>query len=528
MNQSNWLPQLKSLVPKDAYGFTSVMYTIALEAWKRGLTVKFYKTYSKGKVRIRYAISSEGTEQTFQYSLADSIPKEARKITKNKETTKEYLLKANVPTPKGRSFGPESDIPEMVEFSKTLTYPLVIKPTSSSLGKGVTTGIMTEEELSTHLTYLRKDKGYENIIVEEEATGEDTRVFVVGYQVVSAYKRIPANVTGDGKHSIAELIEVKNNARLENPHASDYQIKINDDITTFLSKSNYSLDSVPAEGERVFLSDSTLHSLAAETVDVTDQLTEESKQVAVNAAKALPGLSCCGIDIMIDNERGTNYVLELNSRPNIGGGLFPVHGMQRDIPKALIDYFFPETASHEHSKESHQFYYDYKRIADTLYTGIAEEIILPAIPKQQPVCKKIVIARKVSSNILSNKIYKKAIGLKINGYVRTLKNKNLLIVAAGDQDKIEMFLEALPELSSKQLDMKVEEWEKPVMIGFRVKSSNSRKTTKSTVQPIPLETELIQQRDQAIDQLKRIEESKSWKYTMPIRKLVKKVRGKAN
>jgi D-alanine-D-alanine ligase-like ATP-grasp enzyme/acylphosphatase len=520
MNSNEWLSQLKKLVPENAYGATSNMYAIGLEGWKRGLTLKFYKTYVNNKAKVRYSLTYQDREHKFQYSLGDLVPKESRKITKSKEVTKEYLLKANVPTPKGKSFGPDSDNEDIIRFSKSLQYPLVLKPTSSSLGKGVITNISDEASLSDGLKNLRETNGYDHIILEEQASGEDTRVFVVGDQVVSAYKRIPANVIGDGKSSISELIERKNAIRKNNPHASDYKINLDDNMKEFLRQSGLTVDSIPNNGQRVFLSESTLHKLAAETVDITDELTAESKAVAVNAAKALPGMAVCGIDIMIDNDKGTNFVLELNSRPNIGGGLFPLEGQARDLPKAIIDQYFPETISTPTADEMHKFYFDYGKIKETLYSGITEEVIVPPIPSTNLVFKQIVVAKKGQSTVFTKSIHKTAVGLKLNGFAKKQKNRDLQIVVAGEQTQVDLFIKGLQE-RSPSLSIKEQEWDKPIMVGFHIISPEVKKEKATGTTKV---TQLIQQRDQALNKLQKIEQSKSWRYTLPLRKLLKKVK----
>ncbi|MBP1971479.1 D-alanine-D-alanine ligase-like ATP-grasp enzyme [Virgibacillus natechei] len=207
------LDQLIEIVPESAYGANATMFSVALEGWKRGLKLKFFKKYIKNRVKIRYSLSNEEREIKFQLSLAEFVPKETRNITRSKKNTKDYLLKADIPTPQGRSFSGENEDDEIINYAKTLEYPLVIKPVSASLGIGVTTNIYDEETFSENLKHLRGNKGYKEIIVEQQVTGEDTRLFVVGDQVVSAFKRIAANVIGDGKHTIKELIELKNSNR---------------------------------------------------------------------------------------------------------------------------------------------------------------------------------------------------------------------------------------------------------------------------------------------------------------------------
>ncbi len=57
-----------------------------------------------------------------------------------------------------------------------------------------------------------------------------------------------------------------------------------------LEKQGYTLKSIPSKDERIFLKSKNNVSSGGDSVDVTDELTDEIKLVAVNAAKAIPGL----------------------------------------------------------------------------------------------------------------------------------------------------------------------------------------------------------------------------------------------
>jgi cyanophycin synthetase len=47
-------------------------------------------------------------------------------------------------------------------------------------------------------------------IVERYLPGADYRLLVVGNRLSAAARREPAQVVGDGKHSVAELVELEN------------------------------------------------------------------------------------------------------------------------------------------------------------------------------------------------------------------------------------------------------------------------------------------------------------------------------
>src|SRR5205807_1461538 len=86
--------------------------------------------------------------------------------------------------------------------------PVVVKPQFGSQGRGVATNLSTCEQVKT--AYANARANWPEIVVEGYAPGADYRVLVVGGRVVAAARRDPAQVIGDGLHTIAQLIEIVN------------------------------------------------------------------------------------------------------------------------------------------------------------------------------------------------------------------------------------------------------------------------------------------------------------------------------
>src|SRR5699024_10461822 len=121
---------------EEAFGYTVSMYSVALEGWRRGLTLKFINNNRK-KAHINYKLSYKGKEHRFTVERGDAVPKSAIKICVDKDLTKEYIQKANVPTPKGKAFTANTPDKEIITYANELGYPLVIKPTDGTGGSGV-------------------------------------------------------------------------------------------------------------------------------------------------------------------------------------------------------------------------------------------------------------------------------------------------------------------------------------------------------------------------------------------------------
>src|SRR5690625_1179255 len=100
-----WLPHLVDAVPTRGYGNRLSMYLISLEAWRRGLNVKFYTIKNPdNKMLIRYSLSNGKKEYHFESSRGDKLTDYAYEVCENKDETKKVLTKAGIPVPEGKRF----------------------------------------------------------------------------------------------------------------------------------------------------------------------------------------------------------------------------------------------------------------------------------------------------------------------------------------------------------------------------------------------------------------------------------------
>ena len=183
-SDKQWL----SHINPELFLFYRSTYLITLEAWRRGLKVTFFDVY-------KYIISSDTDNLLFISSRALPEPEsDPNEITRNKSISKKYLKKNNIPIPESRSFSNNDDILALLNYGKLLGFPVVIKPTFGTRGKGVKVKVMNEDSLEKEILYLKKNLEINDLLLEKYIEGEDYRVQVVGSEVVGAVKRIPANV----------------------------------------------------------------------------------------------------------------------------------------------------------------------------------------------------------------------------------------------------------------------------------------------------------------------------------------------
>ncbi|MFN8713880.1 MAG: cyanophycin synthetase [Bacteroidota bacterium] len=289
-------------------------------------------------VQLGYGIN----QMRFQATITCQTSNIAVDIACNKEETKRMLDAASVPVAKGDICYDEEDLEATI---KRIGYPIVLKPLDGNHGKGASINVINWEDAVAGLAHAKKYS--RRVIVEKFITGFDFRVLVIDNKVVAAAQRVPAHVKGDGKHSIQQLIEEENkDPRRGYGHENVLtEITVDRDTTDLLEKKGYTLETVPAKDEIVYLKSTANLSTGGTSIDVTDMMHPENVFLAERIARVI-GLDVCGIDIMAKNltqplkETG-GVILEVNAAPGFRMHLAPSEGLPRNVAAPVVDMLYP-------------------------------------------------------------------------------------------------------------------------------------------------------------------------------------------
>lgn len=444
-------------------------FTIALEAWRRGLSVTFLDARP-----FEFELSDGDKTVRFDRALPAATTREAFRNCNNKSKALALLEEAGVPVPRGyRVDANESDASDVIRLARDLGYPVVIKPVLGSMGKGVFSGVMSDGDLAEYFRYIVEDLDKKRIILEEHINGEDYRIFVVGANVAAATWRRAASVMGDGRHTIAELIAEKNLQRRSNPALSQERITVDLEVDRYVADQGFTYQSVPGPGHEVRLRGKANLSTGGEIVDVTHQLPNEIKRVAVEAVAAVPGLISAGVDLMVDRRpeeldgNARAAVIELNPRAHIGGHMFPSEGPGHDAAGALVDYFFPETQMIAGSRGG-RVSFDIDAILAPMRTGVVEKATVAALPSHgYPDRRRLFFPRSPKlKRAVRDLISRSSRRWTIAGSLQAQPGGIELLVA-GDTEGVEAFI----ALVSETLDVDADDrgsWEGVVWKGFQL------------------------------------------------------------
>ncbi len=262
-------------------------------------------------------------------------------IASDKQLTKTLLEQAGVPVPGGATV---TTLAEAQRVARRLGGTATIKPLDANQGKGVTTTCTTPEEVQRAFEHTRRHGRH--VIVEQFLAGRDYRVLVTGGKIAAASWRRPPCVTGDGKSTVRELVDIENRnpARGEGHTNILTNIALDELAASTLAKQGYGVDSIVPAGISVDLRGNANLSTGGTAEDVTDLLPEETREICIRAARTI-GLDVAGIDVICQDiaqplrEQGGG-IIEVNAAPGIRMHQYPSRGTPRDAGDAIVEALF--------------------------------------------------------------------------------------------------------------------------------------------------------------------------------------------
>ncbi|EUJ26158.1 bifunctional glutamate--cysteine ligase/glutathione synthetase [Listeria floridensis FSL S10-1187] len=221
-----------------------------------------------------------------------------------------------------------------------------MKPKSTNYGLGIS---IFKEEFSQEVfkEALKIAFSYDQaVMVEEFIPGDEYRFLIIGDQIEAVLKRVPANVIGDGVHSVSELVDEKNDDPLRGTDHLKPLEKIlkGPEETLMLELHQMKWDDIPAKDQIIYLRENSNISTGGDSIDVTESMDDYYKELAIRAAKVADA-KFCGVDIIVppnplDYEKAA--IIELNFNPAIQMHAFPYQGERKMIGDRIIEYLFAE------------------------------------------------------------------------------------------------------------------------------------------------------------------------------------------
>lgn len=231
------------------------------------------------------------------------------------------------------------------EILSSLGGSVVVKPIDGGHGNGITVGVTNATDLRVAVeTAFALVRSIKKIIIQAMYPNpKDLRLLCINHNFVAATLRIPARVTGDGEHTIQQLIELEN----QDPKRGEaYVAKLTcislDEAQQFLGEK---IQTIPASGEVIEVLGVANYGRGGETQDCTSDIPQWLIEAAEAASRATD-LYVCGVDFLVSEvpradatpEMLKPAITEVNKAPSIQIHEFPTHGNGVPVSKYLIDY----------------------------------------------------------------------------------------------------------------------------------------------------------------------------------------------
>ncbi len=187
---------------------------------------------------------------------------------------------------------------------------IIVKPVDGAHGRGFTGGITSFEQLTGAVELAKAASPQLKIVIAQPQLPLDElelRIICIDYQFVTAIARIPAHATGDGQHTIAELVDIENRTIRKAPYQGDLAYINPEAAKSFLGQK---IQDVPQAGERVRVVASCNVGQGGTAEDYSDKISGEIKTMAEKIARTAE-LPVIGIDLYGDQ------VIEINARPSL-------------------------------------------------------------------------------------------------------------------------------------------------------------------------------------------------------------------
>ncbi|MCO7517797.1 N-acetylglutaminylglutamine synthetase [Pseudomonas guariconensis] len=295
------------------------------EAFRRGIEVQVDDAAAG-----LFTLSLGGRRVRCRESLSDLTSAVSMTLCQDKRLTQHALQAAGLQVPVQQLAGNADDNLAFLEEH----HAVVVKPVDGEQGQGVAVDLRSHEEVSQAIEQARRFDS--RVLLESYHPGLDLRIVVIGFEVVAAALRHPAQVIGDGKHSIGALIEAQSRRR-QAATGGESRIPVDEETERTLRAVGLDYTSVLPAGQRLAVRRTANLHTGGTLEDVTERLHPVLADAAVRAARALD-IPVVGLDLMVRDASQPDYVIiEANERVGLAN-----HEPQPTAER-FVDLLFPHS-----------------------------------------------------------------------------------------------------------------------------------------------------------------------------------------
>jgi len=269
-------------------------------------------------------------------------------VASDKSLTNRLLDSAGLPVPRADVVATEE---QAVAVAKRLGFPCVVKPLDGNHGRGVHLDLRSEEAVRSAFHGALAQSRSGDVVVETYVAGNDYRCLVIAGKVAAIAERVPASVTGDGEHTVRELVDIANSDPRRGIGHEKVLTRISVDAAAeeLVRHQGYAMDDVLPAGMWVKLALTGNMSTGGTSIDRTIEAHPDNVEIAETAARIV-GLDVAGIDFICPDiatpvrETG-GAIVEVNAAPGFRMHTHPTEGEPQYVARPVIDSLFPPGSS---------------------------------------------------------------------------------------------------------------------------------------------------------------------------------------
>jgi cyanophycin synthetase len=269
-------------------------------------------------------------------------------VASDKSLTNQLLDSAGLPVPRAEVVITEE---EALTAARRLGFPCVVKPLDGNHGRGVHLDLQSEDAVRAAFHGALRESRSGDVIVETYVAGNDYRCLVIGGKVAAIAQRMPASVTGDGEHTVRELVD---NANSDPRRGIGHEkvltrIKVDEAAEALVTAQGFGMDEMLPAGTWVKLALTGNMSTGGTSIDRTIEAHPDNVEIAETAAQIV-GLDVAGIDFICPDiatpvrETG-GAIVEVNAAPGFRMHTHPTEGEPQYVARPVIDSLFPAGSS---------------------------------------------------------------------------------------------------------------------------------------------------------------------------------------
>ncbi|MCU9951014.1 N-acetylglutaminylglutamine synthetase [Pseudomonas sp. PDM13] len=323
IKRKNGINQTLFLGPGPEQDLNPYARIIVDEAHRRGIEVRVDDAHAG-----LFSLSQGGRSVRCRESLSDMTSAVSMTLCQDKTLTHSTLARAGLSLPAQRLAGTEEENAAFLAEHGAV----VVKPVDGEQGNGVAVDLRSIEDVQAAIDNARRFDS--RVLLESFHQGHDLRIVVIGYEVVAAAIRRPAEIVGDGQRSIRSLIEAQSRRR-QAATSGESRIPLDDETERTLRDAGYGYDDVLPEGTHLAVRRTANLHTGGTLEDVTGILHPRLDEAAVRAARAL-GIPVVGLDLLVPAADQPDYVfIEANERVGLA------NHQPQPTAERFIDLLFP-------------------------------------------------------------------------------------------------------------------------------------------------------------------------------------------